>query len=530
MSKTLSFLKILLKNSFSKSSRANRSKIRTSNTFLFLIFALIVFYVYTYTNIGIDYLVNYQMERFVPAIAYIIVILYIILMSFSKTKNILFNSKDNSYVFSLPLSKNQIFIARMLNVCIINYIMAFLVFLTCCVFYAIRLKMGIEFYIMSFILTLFLPLLATAISVIIAYFIAYLVNKLKCGNTFEIVFNFVFLLALFMFVFSIKSIASNFIQNTSQIKSIIMGPGYFIKTLHMALIHNSIKDLIIFIAINIVSILIVSLVFSAGFKKIILSQNNINIKSNDKLVYNTSTKFITMLKKEFRLYTGSALYFVNTFFGVILYVIFTIYMIFTNGKAITAMLPSLFYTSEISISPLSVILLIISFIISTANTACSSISIEGNKIWILKILPQKVSQIIEAKIALNMLLVVPISCICSAIICVILNVTLLEMILLILYIVLFSLACYTNGIFTDIKNPKLDWQNEAEVVKQSKNSFIAVFIPMMFSFVVLPIIIVVSTKISFSLIMFLMCLSLLLINIALTKNLNKKCEKYFKEI
>ena len=77
MSKTLSFLKILLKNSFSKSSRANRSKIRTSNTFLFLIFALIVFYVYTYTNIGIDYLVNYQMERFVPAIAYIIVILYI---------------------------------------------------------------------------------------------------------------------------------------------------------------------------------------------------------------------------------------------------------------------------------------------------------------------------------------------------------------------------------------------------------------------------------------------------------------------
>lgn len=530
MSKTLSFLKILLKNNFSKSSKANRSKIRTSNAFLLLIFTLIVFYVYTYTNIGIDYLTTYQMERFIPAISYILVILYIILMSFSKTKNILFNSKDNSYVFSLPLSKNQIFIARMLNVGIINYIMAFLVFFACCVFYGIRLHLKLEFYIMSFILTLFLPLLATAISVVIAYTIAYLVNKLKCGNTFEIIFNFVILLAIFIFAFSIKSIASSFVQNTDKIKGIIMGPLYIIKTLHMALIHNSISDLIVYLVLNVVSILIVSIIFSTGFKRIILSQNNANLKSNNKLVYNTSSKFMTMLKKEFKLYTGSVLYFVNTFFGVILYIIFTIYMIFTNGKAITSMLPSLLETNELAVHSLSIVLLIVSFIISTANTACSSISIEGNKIWILKILPQETSQIIKVKVALNMILVVPIVCICSTIICIILKTTALEMILLIIYILLFSLACYLNGIFIDLKNPKIDFQTEAEVVKQSKNSFIAVFIPMVFSLSVLPMIIAVSTQISLNLILFLMCLFLFAVNIAIIKNLEKKGERFFREI
>ncbi len=480
MNKTLSFLKIILKDNFSFKKKPGKKQI-SSITMLLLIAVVMLFYVFTYTNIGVEVLTPMGIQRFIPAVAYILVFITTVMMSFTKTKNILFNSKDNELAFSLPLTKNQIFLARMINVAVLNYLFSILIFLACSIFYGISQSMQVSYYLMAVILTIFLPLLPTAISIIIAYIIAYITNKFKTSKMIEIVFNFIIFGAIMILVYSTNSILNVILQNVEKVQNFLNGIGYFIKSMHMALIHMDVKQLFVFILINILSFVIITLLFGGGYKKIILSSKSATFKGkhkNKNVEYSSNTKLTSLIKKEFKTYTSSVIYVVNTLFGVVMLAGLTLYTVFIDNSMIQQLINSESDTDFIfSISCLLLILL--SFILTMSNTACSSISIEGKKFWILKTIPVKIADVLKSKIMLNMLVIVPVTLICIALLCISFNISAIEMILLCVFATLLTYSCTIFGLIINLRTPKLDWQNETQVVKQSTSSFISMFIPML---------------------------------------------------
>ena len=523
MSKVVSLLKVLLKNSF-KSSKGKKQKSGVAIIAFIAIF--FVFYVYTYTNIGIDYLSTLGMERFVPAVSYVLVCIITISMSFSKTKNMLFDSKDNDLLFSLPLTKNQIFLARMLNVLIWNYFYTVLIFSACSIFYGIRLGMDVKYYLISLILTIFVPLIPTAISVLIAYLIALVTHKLKNSKVVETVFNFLIAIFVFALIYFAEAVVMKMINYQDKIAKFMSTWGIIIKSLHKSLIAFDLKYLVLFVSVSVVLFLLVSLIFGKSYKNIILNKSKSRkLLKKGKVEYKRKSVFNSLLLKEFKTYFNSSIYVYNTLFGVVLLVLMAVASLFGADSILGSL-----DMGEDLISIPAILLIMISFIISMSNTCASTISIEGNKFWILKTMPVKFKEIVNAKVALNMLLVVPISILCVIVLAFGFGISSLNMCLISLYVAMLCMFCAYLGVIVNLKFPKMHWKNDSEVVKQSMSSFICTFVVMIGVMILSGVALALTTIIDFNIIMLILN-SLLIISILILKIIiNKKGIKMFNQI
>ena len=108
----------------------------------------------------------------------------------------------------------------------------------------------------------------------------------------------------------------------------------------------------------------------------------------------------------------------------------------------------------------------------------SLISLEGKNINILKSLPINTKTILLAKINSCLLITTPILLIGDIILFIRFNISLIEILFLILLSILIPLVSHFIGLIINLKYPKLDAENETEVVKQSMSSFLSVMLGM----------------------------------------------------
>jgi ABC-2 type transport system permease protein len=93
-----------------------------------------------------------------------------------------------------------------------------------------------------------------------------------------------------------------------------------------------------------------------------------------------------------------------------------------------------------------------------------------------------------AKLLVNLTLTVPTSLICSVLLSVALKIRGLRLVLTFLVPLAYALFSAALGLLVNLKLPKLEWQNEAQVVKQSAASMVS-----MFGSAALPVLVVVGT-------------------------------------
>ena len=105
-------------------------------------------------------------------------------------------------------------------------------------------------------------------------------------------------------------------------------------------------------------------------------------------------------------------------------------------------------------------------------SACS-LSLEGKSLWILKTLPVEPGTILLAKAKAHLLISLPMPLICTL---VLIPFTKPDPLSAILGIILVAASCALDalfGIFINFLLPRFDWQNEAQPIKQSSATLIA---------------------------------------------------------
>ncbi|WP_241781919.1 hypothetical protein [Paenibacillus sp. DMB5] len=134
--------------------------------------------------------------------------------------------------------------------------------------------------------------------------------------------------------------------------------------------------------------------------------------------------------------------------------------------------------------------LFVSLFVALSCTTSSSISLEGNNLWILRSSPVPKHIILLSKVAVNLTITVPITVVSCVLLMISLGTGWADSLLLLAIPVIY--ACYTAlmGIIVNLKLPKLEWTNEVQVVKQSAAvlvamllGFISLIIPAGLSFV-----------------------------------------------
>ena len=201
---------------------------------------------------------------------------------------------------------------------------------------------------------------------------------------------------------------------------------------------------------------------------------------NENYVVKTNTQMWSLIKKELNRFINSPVFVTNAAFGLILFLIVCILVCVkfeTIVNSIIASEPSL--TIEIINTYLPVILFgFICFSALTSSITSSMISLEGKSFIVLKSLPVNTFKILLSKVLTAVIIMIPILLMGDIIMFVMFPFHILEMMIMILASIVLPWVAEMIGILINLKYPKLDAENDTEIVKQSMSSMVSVFVGM----------------------------------------------------
>lgn len=387
----------------------------------------------------------------------------------------IFKCKDFDFLLSLPIKPSYILHSKVLGIYLVNlyYSLIFLspAFLIFGIFNGgISLLQGLVMVLNFFLM----PCLVMAVSVIFAFFVSLIPDGSPIGKIFSVVLSFSFVGVYFWLNFKVQ-IFTQLMENPTIIKNVFP----FLPTLGFidkALNGNALY-LLVYIGISLLSYFLIFGILSKFYFRIIKSrkgEKSVRKKFSASEI-KASKSYVSVFKKECKKYFNSVIYITNTAMGSILLLAFSILSLFSSGIKETL---SAFEGQGTGITLLSCIAML-TFCVSMSCTTCSSISLEGKSLWILRSSPIRTRDVFIGKIGLNLCVTAPIAVISVVLMSFSLNLGIANALILFVYAVLICMFSAICGLIINLRLPKLEFTNDAEIIKQSGASSLGMFFPIL---------------------------------------------------
>ena len=481
MKKFFSLLKAAMSQDMNIFKVKSKGKSKISKIFSGLILAaFIMFCIGANAQIFAELLAPKELTYVVLSLFIILTTLLTIVEGGYKSQGILFESKDNDLLFSLPITKRQILFTRIFKLISFQFIFNALFMIPALIIYIIYENPNITFYIISIIMLLMLPIIPTIIGSFIGYIIKGISSRFKAKKAIQVVLTSLMLLAVFCISFTKQNMAEDIALNAESINGLIT-KIYYPAGLYINLIQNfNALDLIIFFTINIIPAIVFIYLASIYYFKIISKSTEKNTSKKQQLkgnIYIVKTKLHSLISKELKRFFSSPVFIINTSFGLLLIIVATIGLIVNFNGFANSLINSL--EINISIDEIQkylprIYFCIIAFMSLMTSITSSMISLEGKSINITKSLPVESKKIILAKVLASNTISIPIIVLCDIIIFIAFKVNLIDILFIGIASVVLPTFSALLGITINLKHPKLDASSDTEIVKQSTSSFIAV--------------------------------------------------------
>ena len=411
--------------------------------------------------------------------------LFTIIEGVYKTGSLLFNCKDDQLLLSLPIKRSTVLFIRIFKFYIFELIFNTIWLLPIMLAY-IRWAESINYtyFIVSIIMLFFLPIIPIVISCILGVIVSSISSRFKYKNVTQIVVSMAFCIGIIYFSMNMEGFYNYVVTHATSINDLITKIYYPAGVYAELITKFDIVKLLIFIGINILIFAIAILVLSKFYFKInsrlkkVTTSKKIKI---DDIVIKRNNSRVSLIKKELNTFFKTPVFIVNAGFSLVLFILVSIIICIKFDSFIPILTDpnTLNLSKKIIMNNLSLIVFgLISAAAYTTSITNSVISLEGRNINILKSLPLKTKTILMSKIYSSLILTTPVLLIGDIILFIKFKISIIECLLLLLLSILIPLVSHFIGLIINLKYPKLDWENQAEVVKQSTSSFIAVMLGM----------------------------------------------------
>ena len=476
MSNLLSLLKIEFSKSFSRRSfKENKAK---NTSFVVLALTVIIIGIGLSSLYTFVYGMSYKeagLSIFPLTILFASVASALTLFSGINQARGIFIGKDYDMLNALPITKRTIIAAKVINLYLIELLYSAIIMLPHgIVAFAITGESLV--LITSIILAFVISAFPLVIALIFSFITLTVASKFKYGNVVSIIFYVIFLAGLFYLSFSMgkgsnTARIANTLTSASNITKWINPAIYFVELAH----NSNYLYILIFVAINVASLIIVTLVFALFFDR--LHELVSALKSDYKYVrkeLKTKKELKTLLGLEFKRLFASRMYLINSCSGLILSVIMSVMigLILSPYSPFGANEQLVTYAKQYAFFGGVIIL----FGLSMTNTCTVGISIEGKNFWLIKSLPINYKKYMWAKLLLSIILFIPISLICSTIMVIFIMpdwVSILSIYLVPVIAIMFNIIV---SLLINLSFYKLRWTNEQEVVKSSTAVWISMIV------------------------------------------------------
>ena len=423
-------------------------------------------------------------ESRVVAIFAAISAILVFFSSLMRSSGVLFGFKEFDLILSLPVSGTQVAVSRCVMLYAFEFLFCAIIMIPCAAAYALLVPVNAYFWIAFTLALVTLPLLPTALGAFINALAAGAVARFRYKNLIQTVVLFAFMLGVMYVSFQSGTLIVNF-GNVGQAIYEKMSLVYPLTRLcEAAVCGQNAPALAGFMIAGLAPFLLFGVYIG---KNMLRLRAACGITAKGRVYHarraQARSPFMALYVKEWKRLGSSSIYMLNCGFGILMLVIAAVAFLFVD---MDRLMQSIGMSSESL--PLSNIMptLMGFFVVMTMTTACS-ISLEGRSIHLLKSLPLRASTIFHAKIAMNLSLTLPAVLLASTSFCIAFQTDGAMTLLMYLTPVCYALFTAFSGLAINLALPKLDWENETVVVKQSASVFVAVMLGMVITFVPLGI-------------------------------------------
>lgn len=498
---------------------------------------LIMFYIWSNSNMLFEKMAPLHLQVLLVSMFVVGISFFTVIEGVYKTGALLFNCKDDQLLLSLPIKRSTVLFVRIFKFYVFEVIFNSIWLLPIMIAY-IRWAETIDwtYYLVSIIMLFVLPVIPIVLSCIIGAITSSISSRFKYKNVAQIIISMTVCVGILYISMNAESFYKYVIAHATSINDLITKIYYPAGVYADLIIKFDIVKLLIFIGVNLLIFVLGILVLSKFYFKLNSRLKKISTSRKikiDNLVIKRNSSIISLIKKELNTFFKTPVFIVNAGFSLVLFILFSIVLCikFNDFLPIPTDPNGFSLDKKTVLDNLSLLIFVlISFTAFTTSITNSVISLEGKNINILKSLPVKAKDILMSKIYSCLVITTPVLLIGDIILFIRFKINILEAIILLVLSVLIPLVSHFIGLITNLKYPKLEWENQAEVVKQSTSSFISVMIGMLLMITSIIIIISILGKISSLLVLIIATLIYLIINFSLYKYLSKKGSKLFSEL
>ncbi len=471
----------LVKASMTEGMSLFRVKLNTKSRagkagFVVILSALLLFIVYNYADM--------LLEKVAPSGAgYITLTVFGLLASIGmivegiyKAPALLFNCKDDDLMLSLPVKKSTVFFIRLLKFYLFEVLFGAIILVPTMVAYVVRIGAQPSFYVVGIAALLLLPIVPVMLSALVSIIISVLSAKSRHKNLIQTILTVALVLATMAFSMNIKDMIAFFAENATSISEIFMKIYYPVGVFTQLISDFNILTFIIFIIVNIV-IAVIFIMLSSKFYFVINSKLKV-VKSKTRQralkVKKHSINF-ALVMKEMKKFTSSPVFLVNAGFSLVLYLIFVFALVFDFDSLASSinMTEAGISVEQMRLMAPAILAGLIVFCSFMSSITSSMISLEGKSINVLRAMPISSLRIIGAKVLMAALVAAPIFIIGDIVMFIYFPFDLLQMAMVIALSIVMPLVSALFGIIVNLKFPKMDAENDSQVVKQSMSSMVA---------------------------------------------------------
>ena len=464
---------------------------------LFSVFMLVCLYnffsIKSITEIGLyKYAVSYGVS---------ISFFFVVLATIFRSNSIFFYNKDFEMLSSLPVKKSEIIASKFFLLYLIDLIICESVLLPDVILLLLKQYISIELFLIFLVASIIIPIIPMCVASGLAILIEMLGSLCKRKNIVNITLSFLLFMGYFIVILINREAKYSALEKIIENKLIKIFP--FAKLFY---IGESLQiRLVIFLLI---SVAIFSLYFTFSMKnydKIHLFLNrSFQGKRESNLIFKTKTPFRALFEKELRRYLGSSSYVINTSLGIMI-------LCFVSCGCIIFGISNI--ENLLGISSLESILtqygslFIASFLIMSCTTS-SSISLEGNNLWILQSSPVSTRKIINSKIAVNVSIHFVGYVLAVMMILLKTKLNVIQMSFVLIVPICYSLFISVVGLYLNMRYMKLKWNDEISVIKHSTASILTNLIAILM--IAVPVIMMIFLHLSYQVTMLIICTLMLI--------------------
>ena len=436
--------------------KKKRSRLITVGIAYVILGAMLVFYVgiltYGFITLGLG--------EILPLYLGVIIALITFMFTVFRAGSDLFSTRRYEMLAPLPVPSSAIVISRFLTVYITDLIISLVSTVTVMVVCAFTLSLSPVFCILMFLGAWILPLLPMTASMIVGTGIYAVTARMKRKNIMQIIFSLTFFVLYFSFLQSMDGETEEIINGLAgmmdSLKRLYPPAAWFSDG-----VNGNIGAYLLFVGISFAMFFAFAFAVGRYYKQICTGLTASGGKRNYIMrEQKKSSAFSACFFRERKRYFSSSVYVMNTAIGYIMTVFLVAMLSFSESAVLFEQLPSAF-TSKLA--PF-----ILAFMCNMSPSTSSAFSMEGKHFWLTQTLPVRLRDLVNAKIAVSLMIAVPSVLISSSVLAFVIRPAGLDIFWLFFVPVIYAVFGAVFGLFVNMKMPMMHWDHEAQPVKQGK--------------------------------------------------------------